>query len=107
MTLFERVQKLAKIHGMNVKEVAIKAGLSENAIYGWKTHVPTKATIKEVARIVGSTYEELTGEKENIEPTKIDLGAALDDSDDVIMTFDGKPIPDEDKELIKRLLRGK
>lgn len=29
------------------------------------------------------------------------------DDDDVIMTFDGKPIPDEDRELIKRLLRGK
>ena len=27
--------------------------------------------------------------------------------DDVIMTFEGKPIPEEDRELIKRLLRGK
>lgn len=27
--------------------------------------------------------------------------------DSVIMTFEGKPIPEEDRELIKRLLRGK
>lgn len=105
MTLFEAVKKYGKIRGMNVKEVALKAGLSENAIYGWKKHTPAKATIELVARELGVSPKTLTGEDDTKEPTKIDLKASIDD-DDIIMTYDGKPIPKEDLDLIKRLMRG-
>lgn len=107
MALFDNVKKFAKLRGMNLQEVAIKSGLSKNTLYKWRDYKPSDPYILAVAKTLGVTYEELTGTAKETTPTKIDLGAALDDSDDVIMTFDGKPIPDEDKELIKRLLRGK
>ncbi|KRN01434.1 hypothetical protein FD13_GL001025 [Levilactobacillus senmaizukei DSM 21775 = NBRC 103853] len=90
---------------MNIKQVALKAGLSENAIYGWKNHKPAKPTVESVARVLGVSYSDLTGETETSEPKQIDLKATIDD-DDVIMTYDGKPIPAEDLALIKRLMRG-
>ena len=36
-----------------------------------------------------------------MKPKQVDIA-----DDDVIMTFEGKPIPPEDLELMKRLLRG-
>lgn len=105
MMLIEAIKKYGKLHNMNIKQVALKAGLSENAIYGWKNHKPSKATIEAVAKVLGVTYEDLTGEKTKKEPQKIDLKATIDD-DDVIMTYQGRPIPEEDLEYIKRILNG-
>lgn len=105
MTLFENIKRLAKLRGMNIKQVSVRSGLSENAIYGWKKHTPTKGAILAVANTLNTTYEELTGEKETSEPTKIDLAAAMND-DHAIMTYQGRPIPEEDLEYIKRILNG-
>lgn len=90
---------------MNLKEVATKSGLSENAIYGWKNHKPAMATVMLVANTLGTTYEELTGEKQENEPTKIDLKAASEDPD-TIMSWNGRPIPPEEMEMIRRILDG-
>lgn len=107
--LTDNIQKYAKLRGMNLQEVADKAGLSQNIVYRWraKDSNPSIPSINSIAKVLDVSMEQLTGESSHKQPTKIDLGAALDDKDDVIMTFDGKPIPEEDKELIKRLLRGK
>lgn len=104
MTLISNIKKFSKLRGLNLKEVATKAGLSENAIYNWKTHTPSKPTIAAVANVLGVSYEDLTGEQQTRQPTQIDLKASIDD-DDIIMTYDGQPIPKEDLEIIKRLLR--
>lgn len=104
MTLVNRIKKYAKLRGMNLKETALKAGLSQNAIYNWNKHTPTKATLKSVANALDISYALLTGEEEKHEPKKIDLKATMDD-DDIIMTFEGQKIPKEDLKIIKRLLR--
>lgn len=105
MTMIDKIKKYGRLRNMNLKQVAVKAGLSENAIYGWKNHQPAKATIESVAHVLGVSYSDLTGESESTEPKQIDLKASIED-DDVIVTFDGKPIPAEDLALIKRLMRG-
>ena len=104
MTLIDRTKRIAKTRGWNLKQTAAHAGLSENAIYGWKNHKPTRATLLLVASTLGVSYEELTGEKE-LKSTNIDLKASIDD-DDVTMTYEGRPIPKEDLEYIKRILNG-
>ncbi|WP_334328408.1 helix-turn-helix domain-containing protein [Companilactobacillus sp. HBUAS59699] len=101
--LIDNIKRYAKLRGLSLKQTAIKAGMSENTIYGWKNHEPSKGSIMAVAKTLGVTYEDLTGIKEKKTPTKVDVKAAIDDKD-VLMTFDGKPIPPEDLELIKRLL---
>jgi len=103
--LIDNIKRLGKLRGLTIKQTALKAGMSENTIYGWKNHAPSKGSLMAVAKVLGVTYEELTGEKEVKTPTKIDVKEAIDD-DDVIMTFEGRPIPPEDLELMKRLLRG-
>ncbi|WP_448949559.1 helix-turn-helix domain-containing protein [Latilactobacillus sakei] len=103
--LVDNIKRYAKLRGMNLKRVATNAGLSESAIYNWRKHTPSKPTIKAVAEVLGVTYEDLTGEKAESNPTTIDVKAAIED-EHTLMTFDGKPIPPEDLEIMKRLLRG-
>lgn len=106
MTTFERIKKISKEKGYSLKQVALKAGLSENAIYRYNQGVePKYNTLKVIAEALHVSVEDLTGESEKRTPTQIDLKEAIDD-DDTIMTFEGRPIPPEDLELMKRLLRG-
>lgn len=49
MTLFERLQALAKKRGESVQDAAEKSGLSKNLFYKWKTSEPKGADLKKVA----------------------------------------------------------
>lgn len=105
--LYDNLRKYSKIRGYSLQETAKRAGLSANALYKWKNpkfHAATP-TVKAVAEALGITYEQLSGETEKKQPIQVDLKASIDD-DDVIMTYDGRPIPKQDLELIKRLMRG-
>jgi transcriptional regulator with XRE-family HTH domain len=104
MTLFERVKETAKKRGWSLQETAQKAGLGINSIYAWKNKTPSVDRIKSVADVLGVTVDYLLGETEKpsvSKPKQVDL-----DDDEVIMTFEGRPIPPEDVELMRRLLRG-
>lgn len=105
MTLFERVKNLAKQQGLSLLRLNDQAGLGKNAIYKWKTQIPSTENLQKVAAVLGVTADELLddGNKANLETKKVvDIN-----NDDILLAFDGKIIPDEDKELFKRLLRGK
>lgn len=105
MTLFERVKELTKKRGMSVSEVERKAGLSENYLYTWKKSAnPRRSSIDAVAKVLGVSSDYLLG---NDTDTSNSTKAVDLNDDDAYLTFDGKPIPEEDRELIKRLLRGK
>ncbi|WP_461214984.1 helix-turn-helix domain-containing protein [Lacticaseibacillus sp. GG6-2] len=105
--LFENTKKYAKLRGLSLQEVALRAGLSINAIYKWnKTdYTPSKPSILATAKVLDVTYADLTGEADEIEPRQIDLKAASDDPD-TIMSWNGRPIPPEEMEMIRRILDG-
>ena len=64
MTIFDRVKSFADARKMSLPQLARMAGLSENAIYNWKTHTPTDATLRSIAHVLGITYDELVGNKD-------------------------------------------
>lgn len=106
--LVDNIKKYGKLVNMNIKQVSLAAGFSENAIYGWKTHAPSAASIEAVAKVLHVSSDKLTGNTETgktSKPIKIDLKEAID-NEEIIKTYDGKPIPPEDLALIKRLMRG-
>lgn len=100
MTIFERTKEIANKRGMSIQEVATKAGMGVNSIYGWKKKDPTIGKLKSVAKVLGVSIDYLLGESEN-------SGSADLADDETIFTYEGKPLDDEDKEIIRRLLRGK
>ncbi|KMK53282.1 HTH-type transcriptional regulator ImmR [Fructobacillus sp. EFB-N1] len=106
MTVFERTKKISKLRGFNLQKTAEKAGLSQNAIYNWKTKEPSNVSLKAVASVLGVPTDYLLGKTDNFEQkaetkqTNIDI-----DDDTVLMAFDGQPIDDEDREKILEYAR--
>lgn len=104
MTVFDRIKEISDERGMNLRDVAKKAGMkSETAIYRYNQGVqPRKSTLIAIADVLNVSPKYLSGEtneKDYKDKPVVDLN-----KDDAILTFDGKPIPEEDMELIKRLL---
>lgn len=103
MTVFDRTKEISKQRGLSLQQVATKAGLGINSIYQWQKQKPSTDRIAKVAEVLDVSIDYLIG---NTEDPKVKPVVDLN-KDESILTFDGKPIPDEDKELIRRLLRGK
>lgn len=105
-TLVDRIKSTAKNkYGWNLKTTAQKAGIGVNSIYRWKDQTPTTESLQKVANVLDVSVDYLLG---NDSKSNSDTKKVVDiDDDTVLLSFDGKPIPEEDKELFKRLLRGK
>lgn len=103
MTTFERIKTLADKQGKNLKTISTESGLSENAIYKWKTQSPTSENLSKVADYFGVTLDFLMGREEKITYTETDLAKIVNSA----MSFDGKPINEHDREVIMAFLKGK
>ncbi|WP_353726302.1 helix-turn-helix transcriptional regulator [Lactiplantibacillus plantarum] len=105
MTLFDRIKTISKERGYSIAEVERKAGISANYMYQWKKRNPSPKALASVADVLNVSVDYLLGKTDDnytsMKPKQVDIA-----DDDVIMTFEGKPIPPEDLELMKRLLRG-
>ncbi|AZP96124.1 helix-turn-helix domain-containing protein [Latilactobacillus curvatus] len=106
MTVFERIKEISKTRGMSLLQLNDKAGLKKNVIYSWKTKQPSAEKLKAVSEVLGVSTDYLLGKTDNPSATNKPKEVDIED-ENVLMTFDGKPIPEEDMEIIKRLLRGK
>lgn len=102
MELLDTIKKYAKQRGLTLRQVNDEAGLGTNAIYRWKNQKPSFEKINSVAKVLGVSTDRLLGNDNEPKKREADL-----DDDDVIFTYEGRQIPKEDIELMKRLLRGK
>ena len=108
MNTFERIKEISKERGLNLKKTAIEAGLSENAIYKWKTQTPQSNALQAVADVLGVSVDYLLGNTDDMHVNK----KADTSSDDLkeyfdehpVLKFDGKEIPDAEMKIIKRIL---
>ncbi|GAK31832.1 possible transcriptional regulator Spx [Weissella oryzae SG25] len=109
MTLFERTKNVSKERGLSLQKTAEKAGLSVNAIYRWKTTNPSPVAIKAVADVLNVSVDYLLGNTDEKNPhsnknedSKADLAEIIDDTP--ILSFNGRPISDRQREIIKQIL---
>ncbi|GAJ25304.1 transcriptional regulator [Liquorilactobacillus sucicola DSM 21376 = JCM 15457] len=102
MTAVDRIKKLAKDHNMSVYELEAELGFGRNTIYQWNKRTPSAERIRKVADYFEVSIDYIMGRSRNNDShPEIDLA----NTKDVILTFEGKTIPTEDIELIKKLLR--
>lgn len=112
MTTFERIKNLADNQKISLQKVAIDIGLSENAIYGWKTRKPKGEDLAKVADYFHVSVDYLLGRDETGPTTQtvdlVEIANKPKDFDwDSVLSVGGKPIPEEDKEIIRRLFAHK
>ncbi|MCT3283755.1 helix-turn-helix domain-containing protein [Lactobacillus pentosus] len=105
MTLFDRIKTISKERGYSIAEVERKAGISANYMYQWKKRNPSPKALAAVADVLNVSVDYLLGKTDDnstlMKPKQVDIT-----DDDYIMTYQGKPIPPEDMEYIKRILNG-
>ena len=109
MTTFERIKEISKQRGLNLKKTATKAGLSENAIYKWKSQTPQSNALQAVADVLGVSVDYLLGNTDEMHSNKkddepVDLYTVTDDERDRMISANGQPITDDDWAIIKAVL---
>ncbi|GEO64428.1 MULTISPECIES: helix-turn-helix domain-containing protein [Companilactobacillus] len=110
MTTFERIKKISKDKGYSLKQVAIKAGLSENAIYRYNQGVePKYNTLKVIADALHVSVEELTGDSK-IKSSSTDDNGDIDLEKEIAkgrtVRWEGREIPPEEWEMFRRIMEG-
>lgn len=107
MTLGNKISTLRKGMSMTQPMLAEKMNVSQSTVTSWENdrrNVGNDDLVK-LADLFNVSTDYLLGKTTIKEPLKTKQAEITDDQ--VIMTFEGKPIPEEDLDLIKRLLRGK
>lgn len=106
MTLVSRIKEVAQQQNMSVIDVAIKAGIAENSIYGWSQKTPKADNLAKVADVLHVSVDyllERTEDKNSLSSEKENDSNGL--GEEIMMAFDGKDIPDEDKEKLLEFAR--
>ncbi|MCT3044858.1 XRE family transcriptional regulator [Leuconostoc mesenteroides] len=104
MTLVSRIKEVAKKQNMSLIDVALKAGIAENSIYGWTQKTPKSDTLSKVADVLHVSTDYLLGRTDEMNPAQSNNELSGFD-EEIMMAFDGKPIPDEDKEKLLEFAR--
>jgi len=104
MTLLSRTKEIAKKRGMSMESLANKVGISKSGIYQWDKHEPKPSTIQKVADVLHVSTDYLLGRTDEMNPAQSNNELSGFD-EEIMMAFDGKPIPDEDKEKLLEFAR--
>ncbi len=104
MTLLSRTKEIAKKRGMSMESLANKVGISKSGIYQWDKHEPKPSTIQKVADVLNVSTDYLLGRTDEMNPARSNNELSGFD-EEIMMAFDGKPIPDEDKEKLLEFAR--
>lgn len=100
-----RIKELRKEKGLRQSELATTLHVSQQAVGSWETGrtVPGADTLNVLADYFNVTTDYLLGRYEKKDD---DTKTADIKDDDVIFTYEGRQIPKEDLELIRRIMRG-
>lgn len=104
MTIYDRIKELARLKGISIRELEKQLGFSNGLIRQWTKGTKT-TSLEKVANYFNVSTDYLLGRDASPSKGK-DKGANVVDlkDDDVILTYEGKPIPPEDLKLIQRLM---
>ena len=105
MTLVSRIKEVAKKQNMSLIDVALKAGIAENSIYGWTQKTPKSDTLSKVADVLHVSTDYLLGRTDEMNATSSDKKVADILDNETILAFDGMEIAEEDKEKLREYAR--
>ena len=98
-----RLKNLRIQNGYTQKEMAENLGTSQPSYQNWEkgTRKPSRITLQQIANFFNVSTDFLLGETDIPDPeSDIDLDSAIDNS----VAYDGTPITEHDREIIKNYL---
>lgn len=105
MSTFDRVKKLADKKKISIVELEEKVGFSKNSMYSWKKNKPSAEKLEAVADYFNVSTDYLLGRTDNpfLGQTDDRREQTIDEALDSVMSYDGKPLTDNDREVLKRI----
>ena len=100
MTTLDRIKELAKKRDKSLKEISSELGFSKNYLYTLKDQTPSTDKITKLADYFHVSTDYLLG-RDDPEQRPVDVADKKS-----LLTYQGIPLSDEDRELIIRLMRG-
>ncbi len=104
--LYSRITDLTALKKMSLAELERKLGFSNGIISTWKKSNPSIDKVEKVANLFDTTTDYLLGRTDDPsipgKPTVTE--ADLDEMLDNAHSYDGKPLDDHDRELIRQYL---
>lgn len=100
----ERLKNLRKEAGLTQRQIAEKLQVGQNSYSNWEKgkRTPIQPTIEKLAEILNTSTDYLLGKTDIPDrDLEIDIDNAIDNS----VAYDGTPITDNDREIIKNFLK--
>ncbi|RSI91154.1 helix-turn-helix domain-containing protein [Streptococcus mitis] len=100
----ERLKNLRKKAGLTQKQIAEKLQVGQNSYSNWEKgkRTPIQPTIEKLAEILNTSTDYLLGKTDIPDrDLEVDINTAIDNS----VAYDGTPITDNDREIIKDFLK--
>lgn len=106
MSIGTKIRDLRKQAHLSQTELGKKVSVSQQTVTAWENNKaePSSSAVAQLADIFNVTTDYLLGRPDKQETKKDDVELS---DDDVIMTWRGQPLSDEDRELIRRIMNGK
>ena len=103
---YEKIKELAENQGISLNKLEEKLGYSRNTIYNMRKSTPNSERIAEIADYFNVSTDYLLGRTDNPRiATKNDTaGIDFKEIAKSSMSYDGKPLNDEDIDLIASIL---
>lgn len=92
---------------MSIRQLEITLGYSNGYFSKWKKVSPNSEGLQKVADYFNVSVDYLLGRTDNTKATDEKKSDDLDDVLDNVMSFDGKPLDDHDREVIRAYLKGR
>ncbi|EOJ10260.1 cro/CI family transcriptional regulator [Enterococcus faecalis EnGen0279] len=92
---------------MSIRQLEITLGYSNGYFSKWKKVSPNSEGLQKVADYFNVSVDYLLGRTDNTKSTDEKNSDDLDDVLDNVMSFDGEPLDDHDREVIRAYLKGR
>ncbi|MGY3767090.1 helix-turn-helix domain-containing protein [Vagococcus vulneris] len=103
MGLYDKIKILAEKQKLSIRRLEENLGYGNGTIRRWDKQTPGVDKIKEVADYFNVSVDYLLGRDINNQGDPTDLNDILDS----VMSFDGEPMTENDREVIRAFLEGK
>ncbi len=101
MALRDNIKDLAAQKKISVAELERTLGFGNGSISKWNKQSPSADKLKKVADYFGVTIDYLLDRKPAAQ-----TNATIEEALDSVMSYDGKPITDNDREVLRGIIEG-
>ncbi len=101
MALRDNIKDLAAQKKISVAELERTLGFGNGSISKWNKQSPSADKLKKVADYFGVTIDYLLDRKPAAK-----TNATIEEALDSVMSYDGKPITDNDREVLRGIIEG-